>query len=297
MNKKAIAKKILIQYAFITVGCTLFALGIVLFLDANNLASGGVMGIAIILRYLTPLKMTGVWILIINIPLIILGLVTFGWYFMLSTMYATAVTSGLTELFTFLFNDHLPQFESLLIPAVVGGLVAGIGIGIVYRVGSTTGGTDILVKTLRKKFRYIKTGIISLGVDIVVVTIAFITFRNDLDLTFYTVVCIVVMSMAINWVIYGSESAKLVYIITDGEHATQMCEKILKELEVGATCIDGEGAYTGSQRRIIMCAIKKMQYPKLCDHIHAIDPHAFTIVSSAKEIYGEGYMDPKDSEK
>ena len=296
MNNKVIAKQILKQYALITLGCTLFALGLTLFLDANKLASGGVMGIAIILSNITPFDMTGVWILILNIPLIILGAVSFGRYFVISTMYSTVVSSALTELFNFLFKNFLPLTPDPLIAGVLGGLVAGIGIGIVYRVGSTTGGTDILVKVLRKKFRYIKTGIISLGIDTVIVCAAFITFDRNVELTFYTSVSIVVMSLAINWVIYGTESAKLMYIITDGEHAPKICEKILNELEVGATYIDGEGAYTGGERRIIMCAIKKIHYPKLCDYIHEIDPRAFTIVTSAKEIYGEGYKDHKDGD-
>ena len=296
MDKKAIILKFLKQYLIITAGCILFALGIALFLDANKVASGGVSGIAIILSHITPFDRTGVWIIILNVPLIILGAVSFGRYFTISTIYSTVVSSLFVELFNFTLGPFLPFTEENIVAGVIGGALAGIGIGIVFKMGSTTGGTDILVKVLKKKFRYIKTGIISLIIDIIIISVAFIAFDHNVDLTFYTVVSLVVMSFSINLVIYGTESAKLVYIITDGEHTPQICDKILKELEIGATCIDGEGAYTGNQKRIIMCAIKKMQYPKLCDFIHEIDPRAFTIVSSAKEIYGEGYMDHTDSE-
>ena len=294
MNKKTIALKILKQYAIITVGCIVFALGIALFLDAGTLATGGVSGIAIILSHITPFDRTGIWIVILNVPLIILGAVSFGRYFVLSTLYSTVVSSLLVELFHFLFSAYLPITEDIVVSGVIGGGLAGLGIGTVFRMGSTTGGTDILVKVLRKKFRYIKTGIISLAIDIVIVGISFIAFGRQIDLTFYTALSILIMSLSINWAIYGTEPAKLMYIITDEEHAPKICEKILKELDVGATCIDGEGAYTGNARRIILCAIKKIQYPKLCDFIHEIDPRAFTIVSSAKEIYGEGYKDNKD---
>ena len=167
--------------------------------------------------------------------------------------------------------------------------------GLIYKMGSTTGGTDILVKVLRKKFRYIKIGMISLTIDIIIIGISFIIFK-DFTLLFYTALSLVVMSLSLDWVLYGTESAKLMYIITDGEHAPKICEKILSELDVGATLVDGEGAYTGNEKQIIMCAIKKTQYTKLCDFIHEIDPRAFTIVSSAKEIYGEGYNSHKDNE-
>ena len=295
MNKKAIAKKILIQYSIITVGCILFAMGISFFLDASELASGGVTGIAIILSSVIPLKnMTGIWILILNVPLIIIGAVSFGRYFVLSTLYSTVVSSLLVELFTFLI-PYLPYPlpNEFIISGVCGGVLVGLGMGLIYRMGSTTGGTDILVKVLRKRFRYIKIGIISLTIDIIIISISFFIF-TDFEKLFYTAIALVVMSLTMDRVIYGTESAKLVYIITDDEHATEMCEKITKELDVGATFIDGTGAYTGNERRIILCAIKKVQYPKLCDYIHEIDPRAFTIVTSAKEVYGEGYKEHND---
>ena len=295
MNKKAIALKILKQYAIITVGCILFALGVALFLDTSSLASGGVTGIAIILSHITPFDRTGIWIVILNVPLVILGAVTFGRSFTISTLYSTVASSLFVELFNFLLGSYLPFTTDIVVSGVIGGGIAGVGIGIVYRMGSTTGGTDILVKVLRKKFRYIKTGIISMIIDIIIVFFAFLAFGRQVDLTFYTALSILIMSLAINWAIYGTEPAKLVYIITNDECASKICEKILVELDVGATYIDGVGAYTGDNKRIIMCAIKRIQYPKLCDFIHEIDPRAFTIVSSANEIYGEGYNDNKDN--
>lgn len=293
MNKKTVALKILKQYLIITAGCIIFSLGITLFLDANKIASGGVSGLAIILSHITPLKMTGVWIIILNVPLFILGAVSFGRNFVISTLYSTIVSSLLIELFNFLLKDFLPITPVIGIAGVIGGGLMGLGLGIVFKMGSTTGGTDILVKFLRKKFRYLKIGMISLIIDIIIIGISFIFFR-DFELTFYTVLSLIITTLSLDWVLYGTESAKLVYIITDNEHAPKICEKILGELDISATCIDGEGAYTGNEKRIVMCAIKKMLYPRLCDYIHEIDPRAFTIVTSAKEIYGEGYKDHKD---
>lgn len=290
MTKKTIALKLLKKYLIITAGCLFYSLGIALFLDANKIASGGVGGLSIILSHITPLEMTGIWILILNVPLFILGAVSFGRNFIISTLYSTIISSLLIELFRFLFGKYLPFTDDIVIAGVLGGGLTGLGMGIIYKMGSTTGGTDILVKVLRKKFRYLKMGVISLIIDITIIGISFIFFK-DFTLTFYTALSLVITTFTLDWVLYGTESAKLVYIITDNEHAPKICEKILGELDISATCIDGEGAYTGNEKRIVMCAIKKMLYPKLCDFIHEIDPRAFTIVTSAKEIYGEGYKD------
>ena len=287
--------KVFKQYLVITLGCIVYSLSVSLFLDANKIASGGVAGLAIVLSHVTPLKMTGVWIVILNVPLFILGAVAFGRNFIISSLYSTVISSLFVELLNHLLLPYLPLTEDIIISGVVGGGLMGLGMGIVYRARSTTGGTDILVKFLRKKFRYIKTGIISLIIDIIVITISFIFFKN-FTLTFYTVLSLIITTVVLDWVLYGTESAKLMYIITDNDHAPKICEKILGELDISATYIDGEGAYTGNEKRIIMCAIKKMQYPKLCDFIHEIDPKAFTIVTSAKEIYGEGYKDHKDGD-
>lgn len=295
MTKKTVALKILKQYLLITLGCIIFSVGVALFLDANKIASGGVSGLAIILSHKTPLKMTGVWIIILNVPLFILGAVSFGRNFIISTLYSTVVSSLLIELLNFLLKSYLPLTDDIIIAGVIGGGLMGLGLGIVFRMGSTTGGTDILVRFLRKKFRYIKTGVISLIIDLIIIGISLIFFE-DFTLTFYTVLSLIVTTIALDWVLYGGDSAKLMYIITDNEHAEKIAEKILKELDISATFINGEGAYTGDNKRIIMCAIKKYLYPKLKDYVHEIDPRAFTIVTSAKEIYGEGYKDHKDGD-
>ena len=290
LNKSTL-KKLAIKYGIITLGCIFFSLGVALFLDANNVSSGGVTGIAIIIRYLTGFP-TGYLIIFINIPLFILGAIFFGRNFIVSTVYSTVTSSLLIELWKFLFKKfyHLPITENLLISCVLGGGLLGAGLGLIFRMGSSTGGTDVIVKILRKKFRYIQTGIISMMIDILIVLAGAFIYKN-FELTCYTLVALVATALAFDGFLYGGNSAKLVYIITTHEAAEAMSEKILHELDVGATFVDGKGAYTGKDKRIIMCAVKNILYPKLRDIVHEIDPHAFTIVNSAKEIYGEGYKD------
>lgn len=292
----------LIKYGVITLGCIIYAMGVALFLDANDLASGGVTGIAIainfILEQFTPLSHnTGTIILIINIPLFILGGVFFGRKFLISTVYSTVLSSLLIRLFDFLFTTfyHLPIVENTLLAALIGGALFGGGLGLIFRMGSSTGGTDVIIKILRKKFRYVRTGVISFAIDATIVLASAFIYQN-IELTCYTVISIVVFSLTFDAVLYGGNSAKLIYIISEGESAELIAQRLLNELDVGATFVDGEGAYTGAGKRIIMVAIKNFLYPKLRDVVRAVDPKAFVIVSSAKEIYGEGYKNHFDDD-
>lgn len=300
-DKKAVIK-FLLDYGVITFGCVIYSLGVSLFLDASKLASGGVTGIAIIISHLIReisggfVLDTGIIILILNIPLFILGLLFVGKKFIISTIYSTVLSSLLMWAWNIAFAQYLPDLNSnILISTLAGGTLFGIGLGLIFRMGSSTGGTDIVVKMLRKKFRYIKMGVISMSIDIVIVLVSGIVFR-DFELMCYTILSIVIFTCLFDWVLYGGNTAKLVYVITTADNAEAICKKILKELDIGATLIDGEGAYTGNQRRIIMCAAKNFLYPKLRDIVREVDPHAFTIVSSAKEIYGEGYKDHFEDE-
>lgn len=281
--------EILKKYGLIVIGCIIYSLGVALFLDVNALASGGVTGIAIMINYLANDKIgTGWLILIINVPLFVLGTVFFGKRFIVSTLISTALSSGLIELWTFVIVPYMPTTDNVLIPAVVGGALYGSGLGLIFRAGSTTGGTDIIVKILRKKFRHLKTGVISMLIDIVIIGMSGVIYK-DLELLFYTVLSVVVFTLVFDWVLYGGNSAKLVHIVTTADKRQEICDGILKELDISATIVDGTGAYTGEGRAVIMCVVKNFLYPKLRDIITAVDPHAFTIVSSAKEIYGEGY--------
>ena len=303
---KASVLKFLTKYGVITLGCIIYSLGVSLFLDAGNLASGGVTGISIminqVIKVCTGYELsTGLIILIINVPLFILGAVFFGKHFFISTVYSTVASSGLMWLFNFLFGSYLPLTDNLLLTALIGGALFGLGMGLIFRMGSSTGGTDVVVKILRKKFRYIRTGMISMTIDMTIVGTSALVYwalgmENVFELTCYTFISIVVFTTMFDFVLYGGNSAKLIYIISSGENSVKICEKLLHELDVGATFVDGEGAYTGDEKRIIMCAVKSFLYPKLRDIVRSVDPNAFTIVTSAKEIYGEGYKNHFDDE-
>lgn len=303
--KKSAAWNYVCRYAVIIFGCILYSLGVALFLDANNFASGGVTGISIMLSFVFKQTLgyeisSGLIILILNIPLFILGAISFGKRFALSTAFSTVFSALLIWLWDFLFKEYLPLTDNVT-SALIGGTLFGLGFGLIFRMGSSTGGTDIIVKILRKKFRYLRTGVISLSIDMsIVLTSALVYWASGMtdffEITCYTALSIVVFTLMFDWVLYGGNSAKLVYIITENEKAAAISEKVLKDLDIGATFVDGEGAYTGNDKRIILCAIKNFLYPKLRDIVRSVDPNAFMIVTSAKEIYGEGYKDHFDEE-
>ena len=304
-QKKFAVKNFLGRYALITLGCVFYAAGVVLFLQAGGLAGGGVTGIALIINEASGFS-TGILSFIINAPLLLWGWKVFGREFFLSTLYVIALSSLLIWLAESAFFEWIPSSggglllpftESYLINAVTGGAIYGFGIGLIFRCGSSSGGTDIPVKVLRKKFRHVSTGVITMLTDVTIVACSAFAYReNTLEVLFYTVLSIAVYTVVFDWVLYGGNSAKMVFVISAEEPAKRISAHILRELDAGATFVDGKGAYSGESKKVLLCVVKPVVYPRLRDIVREEDREAFMIVSSAKEIYGEGYISP-DSEE
>lgn len=278
--KKTLRQRVM-DYVMITVASVIYAVGVSLFLDPNSLAPGGVTGIAIILNRITGLE-TGTWVLLINIPIIALGTWKFGLRFILSTMYCTAATS--------LMINFLAPFGALttdpFLAAVAGGALMAVGIGIVFKAGATTGGTDIIVKLLRLKFPHLRTGSLFLITDAIIVAISAFVFRN-VDVALYAGLVVFINSVLVDVVLYGRDGAKMIFIISD--HHERITKRILEEMDIGVTYISGSGAYSGKDKSVIMCVMKKQLSPKAEEIVREEDPQAFMIVTSATEIFGEGY--------
>ena len=277
---------ILKNYTLLTVGAFIYAFGIAVFLDPNHLAPGGVSGISIILNSFIPIG-TGIWIFVINIPLMILGLIVFKFSFLMGTLYATAFSSAIIEVIARVFSHLIPDMhDHLVIAAVAGGALVALGIGLVFRGGGSTGGFDIVVKLLRRKFRHMKTGVLYLALDMTVITLSAIAF-HDILVALYAVVTVFTNSTVLDMVLYGKDNAKMVYIITDAPEAVS--DRLMKEVETGVTLLHGEGAYTKKDKKVLMCVLHDQQYPMLRDIVKQEDTHAFLIVTTATEIFGEGY--------
>ena len=224
----------LLRYAGILAASLLYAAAIALFLDPNQLAPGGVSGIAIILNRLTNLP-TGTLILIMNVPLLALGMWKLGWKFVLSTMVAVAASS----VFTDLLAPYGPLTTDPLLAACAGGGLLSVGMGILFKLGATSGGTDILIRVIKLKYKHLKTGSLFLATDCCVIAASAIVF-GDIDLALYAAIATIVSSFCLDLVLYGRDEAKLVYLITDHEQA--IAHRLLQELEIGVTYLQGQGA-------------------------------------------------------
>lgn len=269
------------DYLLITAGAAIYAVGVSLFLDPNNLAPGGVTGISIMVNRFVNIS-TGTLILVLNIPVLLLGMMKFGWRFLITTCYSLLMIS----IFTNLLAPFGAATEDALLAAIAGGSLVAVGIGFTFKAGATSGGTDIIVKCLRLKFKHLKSSFLFMAVDAAVVAASAIVFQN-LNTAMYAGMAVFISSLVMDMVLYGRDGAKLIYIISD--KPDQIAKRLLDDLGVGATYIAGSGAYSNMDKKIIMCVMRKQIAPQAEDIVKEEDKDAFMIVTSANEIFGEGY--------
>lgn len=283
-------KKFIWDLFLLTLGSIIFAAGVACFLDPNSIASGGVSGIAIIITKFIDLLPTGTVIALINVPILLVGTIVFGFKFLASTIYAVLVSSLAVNL----FGEYVGALTSdLLLASVAGSVLVGAGVGLVFRTGATTGGTDVIVKLLRLKFRHIPTGLVFGFVDGCVCAISGIVFKN-IELTIYAAISLMVASTTMNKLLYGSDSARMIYIIsTDNK---EIARRLMAEVDVGATYMHGNGAYTGKNYDVLMVVLRAKQLPRARDIIKETDDGAFMIVTNATSVFGEGFK-KHDSEE
>ncbi len=273
------------QIPLITAACVIYAAGYACFLAPNHLAPGGISGLAVILSHLTGLN-NGILILALNLPLLLIGAFAFGFRFFFSTLYATLISSTFISAAAFLPSGFLPVTKDLLTAGLAGGVLTAAGMGLIFRAGATTGGTDIIVRLIGKRLPHIKTGMLFLVVDSCVVTLSAIVFGN-IDLALYAAVALVTNTRVFDAVLYGTNAARLLLIVT--ATPTEVIKQATRKLELGVTVLDARGGYTSQARTVLVCAVKKRAFPAMKRLTLTVDPGAFLIVTSADEIYGTGF--------
>lgn len=276
-------KKYFYEFIMLTLGSLSCGVGIGLFLDPNRLAPGGVSGISIILSSVLPIE-TGSIIFMINIPLVILGFWKLGYKMMFRTFYCIILISYSTNNMLNWLGEYAT--DDMLISALAGGVLVGVGIGFIMKMGSTSGGTDIIVRVLRKKHPHIKTNTILSLVDFSIVLVSALVFK-DIIVALYACIAVVTQNVVLDRVLYGADEAKMVFIISD--KSAEIAARLLKDVNVGATFIEGKGAYSGQNKEIILVVMRKVHAPKAEAVVKEVDPSAFMIFSNANEIYGLGY--------
>lgn len=274
-------------YLLITVACAFYALSYVWCFAPNGIAFGGLTGLCQIVNHFVPAIPVGVCTIVLNIPLFLLGWRLIGGHLLVSSLYAMAVGSVFIDLLTPLW-DWAPMDP--LLACIFGGLLLGLSLGVVFQQGATTGGTDLASRLLKLKFQWLPMGKIMLVVEFVVVAATAVAFRS-LTTLLYGLISIYVATKSMDLVLYGMDTAKVAYIISDRED--DICSAIVNKLDRGVTILHGEGAYTGKQKKVLMCAFKQKEIADIRATVKELDPDAFLIVCDAHEVLGDGFRSYK----
>lgn len=287
VTKKAVGQLALDVLCYVA-GCVAYALSIDIFTAPNHIAPGGLTGVATILNYLVPQIPIGTAILVMNIPLFILSFVKLGRSFTVRTLICTTGVSVLIDV----LEPYVPPFidDSLLVP-IFGGVLMGLGLGLLFMRGACTGGSEIVARLLEKKMPHIPIGRFILMVDAVVVAVSALVFKNVYTAMF-AIIHIFVSSTLMDSLIYGGNAGKLALIMSnkDGEIAAAILEKMSR----GCTKLESQGAYSGENRHVLMCAVRRSQMYALRRLVVSIDPDAFIIVTSTDEVFGKGFKSAKE---
>lgn len=274
------------SYLFVTLGSVAYAFAVVAMIQPLQIVNGGITGMLNLINIVHEIPV-GILYFVINIPLLITSLFVFGLKFAIGTIYGTAVTSALITLFERLLKGYALTDE-ILIGSVCGGALLGLGLGVIMRFGASTGGTDIIMKLLHRKKPHLSGGKINTIIDIVILVAYFIVVR-DFTMTFYAVLTVVIENLVYDFTLYGTMGSKTVYIITD--KPDEIIRRLLDDLSVGATVMNAKGAYTNSQKEVILCVVKNNLFPQVKNVVRDADDKAFMIVCKSLEIYGKGYKD------
>ncbi len=266
----------------IILGSGLFALGFDLFLEPNGLNAGGISGLAMIMVHLTQFGTVGMFTAIANLPLFILGGMKIGKEFFWGSLLGMASLTVLIDLFTLL---PVPATEPL-IAALYGGLLCGVGLGVVFAASASTGGSDIVVRLLKRKYQNVPIGMINICFDAAVAALTGLVYW-DMTLALYSGVTIFVTGQVIDAVVYRFDYSKVALIVT--KEYDRVAREIGEKLDRGATFLHGQGVYSGNETKVVLTAVKKQQLAELKKLVVDCDPNAFIIVQEAHQVLGDGF--------
>lgn len=273
-------KHIAIDFAGIAVGSFILAIGMNVFMVPNQLVPGGVTGLAVFMYHIMSIPV-GVTILVLNIPLFIAGYLVLGARIVVQSLLGTFLFSLAVEITA----PFLPSAtDDLMLAAVYGGVVMGIGVGLVFRYRSSTGGTALLSLILAKTSG-ITPGQALLWGDLVVLALAVFVFGGEPAM--YAALSLFISIKVVDGILEGLGMSKSVIIIT--RYGADINKRLLYELGRGVTRIEGQGGYTGEGREVLLCVVTRQQTARLKSIIYEADPDAFIIIGNASEVHGEGF--------
>lgn len=275
--------KYFFRYLVIVLGSAVYAVGFQFFMFPNSIVSGGLSGIAMIINRLVNLPV-GMLIIVMNIPLFVVAWKHFGLDYLLASLAGVAVSSVFVDLFA--LSGYVAT-DDLLLACIVGGAIKGAGLGIIYYVGASTGGIDIVAKIVRRRYPHMNFGSVILWLDVGIIA-AYAVIFGLYESAMYAVVAMFVVTKVIDVVLYGFNTAVVCYIISD-KSAEIVDEIVSGNLHRGVTLLNGEGAYTHNEKHVIMCVVKHAQITEIRRLVRRIDDHSFVIVTDAKNVFGKGF--------
>lgn len=291
--KKTRTFKILTDYTLITLGAMIAAAGINIFLFPYKIAPGGLTGMGTIIYYvINGLLPLGLIIVILNIPLFIAGIIKLGWRYTARTLYATLALSVLIDitepfLSQIAGNQLSPIASDMLLFSILGGLLMGGGLGIIFKFNATTGGTDLIAELIIRSGVHLSMGQTMFIFDAVIVIAAGLVFKN-LYLALYAIIAILVVSGTVDYILEGFSPSKGLFIISDEQE--EISKRIIEELDRGLTGLKGVGKYSGEEKEVLFCVAAAKHIPEIKKIVKESDPKAFIVVTKVHEVLGEGFV-------
>ena len=271
------------NYLFIFLGSVIYAVAFDWAFVPNDIAFGGLTGMGQIINHFVPAIPIGVAVMLMNVPLFIAGWHFLGGHMLVSSLVAMAVSNvavdGLAVLYQFKPMDPV-------LACIFGGLLMGLSLGLIFLQGATTGGTDIVARLLKLKLSWLPMGKLLMAADLVVILSVALVFKS-LETALYGLVALYISSLVMDGVLYGLDTAKVAYIISDKPE--EIAQAILKDMDRSFTYLEGEGGYTHVNKKVILCAFKQKEIVAIKAVVRELDPNAFMIVTAAHEVLGEGF--------
>ena len=283
-------KKFLRTYGIVFVGSLLFSLAFSAFFEVNQVGMAGMTGLGQVINVFLPQISVGVIVFVLNVPIFLVGWKLLGFHLLASSLFSMFVTSAAMDIFTRLggFSAMDPMLASLC-----GGALMGLGLGMVFSQGATTGGTDIIGRLLKLKFPWLPLGKLVLVPDLVALVLVAIAFGR-LEAALYGAVAMFVSSQVTDTVLYGLDSSKVAYIISDKWQ--EIAGTLMDRQGRGVTILQGEGGYTGDEKRVLLVAFKQREIVDIKRQVHELDGGAFLIVCDARDVLGEGFGEYRQDE-
>lgn len=279
------AREFAIDVLYDILGGFLQAIGLHCFIDSIDIAPGGATGLAILMNRFTHLPI-GTLTFMINVPLLLASWIWLGKERTLKTFKTVAI---LTVILDFIVTPYIPIYGGdKLVSCIFGAVLVGASLAVVFMRGSTTGGGDIMAKLLQKFRPHMQTSTAVMLTDLVIIALSMLVFQN-IESGLYGLINMVLGSYVIDMILYGTNKSTMITVMSPETRA--IADRLMEELERGVTFYKSRGAYSGIEGEALICVVDRKQFYKAKKIIYGIDKSAFMIVSEAKEVYGEGFLD------